>query len=75
LAAATPGGRPQACSYRDAETFRADLGQWLAAARQRLEEASDERGDAPNMAMARWLEYEVRTASEEIALLNSSPDP
>jgi hypothetical protein len=71
--AATPlRARPQACSYREPETFRAHLEQWLAEAQDRLEERTEDRLEAQNSASARWLEYEIRTAREEIMLLDSS---
>jgi hypothetical protein len=71
--AATPlGARPQACSYREPETFRAHLEQWLAEAQDRLEGTREEPPEAQNGASARWLDYEIRTAREEIALLDSA---
>ena len=64
--------RPQACSYRDPETFRAHVEQWLAEAQDRLEDRDEEHGQARRPASAAWVEYEIRTAREEIALLDSS---
>jgi chromosome segregation ATPase len=57
--------RPQACSYYDPEAFRTHLEQWLAEART----MSANPGRPANPAFCHWLDYEIRTAREEIALV------
>jgi chromosome segregation ATPase len=61
--------RPQACSYDDPEAFRTHLEQWLAEARASLQGMSANTNRPANPALSRWLEYEIKTAREEIALL------
>jgi chromosome segregation ATPase len=61
--------RPQAISFHDPEAFRTHLEQWLAEARPRLQAISASPGRPANKALSQWLEYEIRTAREEIALL------
>jgi hypothetical protein len=65
-AAAALQPRPQACSQQDPQAFRTQLEQWLAEARARLQGLSANPGRPPNQALSAWLEYEIRTAREEI---------
>jgi hypothetical protein len=65
--------RPQACSYDEPEAFRTDLEQWLAEARPRLQAMSANPGRPANPTFCQWLEYEIRTGREEIALLVQEP--
>jgi len=67
--------RPQACSFHDPEAFRTHLEQWLAEARARLEGLGANPDRPANQALSRWLEYEIRTARDEIALLDREPVP
>ena len=64
--------RPQASSYRDPETFRSHLEQWLAEAQARLQGMNAPPVRSGNEASITWLEYEIRTAGEEIALREQS---
>jgi hypothetical protein len=74
--AATPlRARPQASSYHDPETFRSHLEQWLAEAQARPQGMNAPPGRSGNEASSTWLEYEIRTAREEIALLEQSQVP
>jgi chromosome segregation ATPase len=61
--------RPQACSYEDPEAFRTHLEQWLVAARAKLQSMSANPGRPANPAVCQWLEYEIRTARDEIGLM------
>jgi hypothetical protein len=62
--------RPQSGSFPDPEAFRTHLEQWLAEARARLQGLSANPDRPANQTLSRWLEYEIRIASEEIAVLN-----
>jgi hypothetical protein len=62
--------RPQACSFHDPEAFRTHLEQWLAEARARLQGLGANSDRPANQTLSRWLEYEIRIASEEIAVLD-----
>jgi hypothetical protein len=65
--------RPQACSFHDPDAFRTHLEQWLAEARARLQGLGANPDRPANQALSRWLEYEIRTAGEEIALVDRGP--
>ena len=69
--------RPQACSHQDPEAFRTLLEQWVAEARARLQGMSSNPGRPANPALSLWLEYEIKTAREEIARLvhERAPNP
>jgi hypothetical protein len=62
--------RPQAGSCHEPEAFRSQLEQWLAEARARLQGLGANPDRAANQTLSRWLEYEIRIASEEIAVLD-----
>jgi hypothetical protein len=62
--------RPQACSSLEPEAFRSQLERWLAEACGRLQGLGANPDRAANQTLSRWLEYEIRIASEEIAVLN-----
>jgi hypothetical protein len=62
--------RPQACSFHDPGAFRTHLEQWLAEARARLQGLGANPDRPANQTLSRWLEYEIRTASEEIAVVD-----
>jgi DNA repair exonuclease SbcCD ATPase subunit len=62
--------RPQACSFHDMEAFRSHLEQWLAEARARLQGLGANPDRPANQTLSRWLDYEIRIASEEIAGLD-----
>jgi chromosome segregation ATPase/DNA-directed RNA polymerase subunit M/transcription elongation factor TFIIS len=67
--------RPQASSYRDPERFRDDLEQWVAAARATLQGLVANAGRSGSPAFPDWLEYEIRTAREEMAFAFQEPPP
>jgi hypothetical protein len=68
--------RPQASSYQDPAGFRDHLERWIAEALTRLQSMNGDAGQPGNPAWAAWLEYELRTAREEIArTLEESPEP
>jgi chromosome segregation ATPase len=62
--------RPQACSFHDPGACRPQLEQWLAEARARLQGMGANPDRPANQTLSRWLEYEIRIASEEIAALD-----
>jgi chromosome segregation ATPase len=62
--------RPQACSFEHREAFRTHLEQWLAEARARLQGMGANPDRPANQTLSRWLDYEIRIGSEEIAVLD-----
>jgi hypothetical protein len=62
--------RPQACTDHEPEAFRTQLEQWLAEARARLQGLGANPDRAANQTLSRWLDYEIRIASEEIVVLD-----
>ncbi len=62
--------RPQAPAYHEPAAFRTHLEQWLAEAHARLQGLGANPDRPANQTLSRWLEYEIRIASEEIATLD-----
>ncbi len=61
--------RPQANSYHDPAIFRDHLEQWVGEALAALQVPTEpaDRVRSKNPAWADWLEYEIRTARQEMA--------